>query len=113
MKTFQSTRKFFDILGVCSRSEKLSNLSHIKKCVIFLLFTQYSITLTSFLLFEANTFNEYADSFYAVATSSLLFFTLTEIVRKKTQIFHLIDNYERIIQKRNKKKNRQINFNVC
>lgn len=101
MKTFQSSRCLFEILSVYPPSVAPKHWLIVKNLMIFLSLIHNTISLTGFLLFEANSSTEFADSFYTVATSMLLFFTLLEIVRRKKEVFQLLDNFESIIRKRN------------
>lgn len=53
-----------------------------------------------FFLFKANTPSEFAESYYAVATLTLLIYTLIEMIKNKTDILQLFDDFENFIEKR-------------
>lgn len=100
MKAFHSTRKLFGSLGIYRLSSPQNHLFEWKILFVFILFGQYIISLMAFFLFEANTLSEFTASYYAVATTTLLFFTSISMFRKKMDIFQLLDNFENVIEQR-------------
>ena len=53
-----------------------------------------------FLLFEAGTFGEYADSFYIFATASLKACMFSVMLCKRAKLLKLMDDYENTINNR-------------
>lgn len=94
MNAFQSTHELFGTLGIYQFRFNWKIL------LIFVLLSQYSISLMAFFLFKANTLSEFTDSYYAVATTTLLFYTLIALFREKMNIFQLYDDFENVIEKR-------------
>lgn len=56
--------------------------------------------LTAFLFLEAQTFEQYSDAFYPLATIVVGIFNWTIYVRNKSTIFGLIDDFEKSIDSR-------------
>lgn len=92
MKAFQSTRGLFESLGVVH--EPPQNNSFVWNIFLIVdIAVQYS-SIVAYFLFGANTPTEFADSFYAVATSTLLLYTWIVMIQKRIGILQLFDEFE-------------------
>lgn len=100
MKPFHTTREIFYSLSINPEEVSEQNRCNLKRLTIFFLVTQCIIPLWLFFLFEAKNFNEYADSFYSVATSTHLFFTYFIIYSKRHSVFRLMRDFESVMQER-------------
>lgn len=60
----------------------------------------YLYSLICFLCFEANTFVEFSDTFYPIATIFVGFFSCTHQIIVRSKSIQLIDNFEMMIEKR-------------
>lgn len=97
MHLFQSIQIPFANLGIYPEPKKLIN---VKNTVAFLFFSQYTISIAVYFLYEAKTTQEFSESFYILATTTLLFFIFTIYIYKRQIFFQLIDDLRRIIETR-------------
>lgn len=101
MKVFQLFRVVFDSLSLHPPKSSIGKYRiDLKRIVIFYFNGGCIIPLWLYFLFEANTFSEYADSFYAVATATLLAFIYFILHRNIQKVFELMDDIEYAVQKR-------------
>lgn len=100
MKIFTLIREYFMILGIRPRKPNESRLN-CRNAMAMFSFVQLFIMTTTFFLFKAKTFREYAECFYGCVTALLNFVNFAIIVFWKTdKIFRTIDHFEEVIQKR-------------
>lgn len=100
MKLFQVFRKCMDTIGLRDPITKQENAFPFKR-FIFPIYLWLSVASSSmFFVFEAETFDEYSESFYTIATAICLGSFNTEFVRNSSSIFELITKFEENIQKR-------------
>lgn len=92
-----------------SRSKCLNIFSNI---MVYFSYSVGSMLLTAFLFFEANTFDEYSDAFYPLATIGVGIFNWSVYVRNKNTIFGLIDNFDRMIDTRKFTKHLKMNSSL-
>lgn len=88
-------RKYLGNLGVYP-SKKFT----LRSLFFFISTASYSILSTIFLCFEANTLNEYAESFYGAATPLFVFRINVIHALKREYVFELIELTENFIEKR-------------
>lgn len=86
-------------LGLYSTGSSEHNSYRWKWFMILFILIQYSSAPIFFLLFEAGTFREYADSFYIFATASLKVCTFSVTLCKRKWL-KLMDDYENTINSR-------------
>lgn len=96
MKLFINLRREYEILGV-------SPVQNVNKyfrqfCTLFFQ-VQLSITAAIYLFVEAKTIQEYADSFYAFATTAATAINIFSFIWNMENIFNLIQNLEKAIAK--------------
>lgn len=60
----------------------------------------YIVFASVFLFFEAETFQQYCETFYPWITSILNFLGLASILLKRERFFELIDEYEKTVNAR-------------
>lgn len=97
MKIFQFYRMPLKRLGLYPPESRHHNSTHWKLTMVLLVLIQMSLATIAFLLFEAGTFREYADSFYIFATASLKVCTFSVTLWKQSKLFKLINDYENTI----------------
>lgn len=100
MKIFQFYRMPLKRLGLHPFGSKHHKSNRWKQTMVLLILIQMSLATIAFLLFEAGTFREYADSFYIFATASLKVCTFSVTLWKQSKLFKLIDDYEKTINSR-------------
>lgn len=96
MKLFQECQKNFAILGINSHQQTTFNK---KLWIAHLVNGLGVISSASFLIFKANTFEEYSNSAYIAASTTMSMIIFTNIAFKRKEIFELINNLEEQIEK--------------
>lgn len=97
MKIFQSIISNLNSEGIAWPQKHPFNVKNITILVNLSLAT---ILATLFLLLEAETFSDYGDSFYVIASTIVSSVIFAVIVWKTQEIFKLINSFETIIQER-------------
>lgn len=100
MKIFISIQKYFESLGVTNTQllEK-SVLNSMNSLGLFNIWL-FSILTGSFLLFKAETFGDFADTYYVFSTVLGAAINYTYVVIEMPKLFKLIQNMEILIGKR-------------
>lgn len=111
MKIFQSLQINYALVGIIpphqNRKHRIFNR---KNTIALLMYFQIFAQCCAFLLVEAKTFNEYAESFCLTTAMLTAGSNFAIIVWKSKKAFQLIKNYENLIGKRNiveRKKSKQ------
>lgn len=100
MKLFINLRRYFDILGI----SPVQNVNKYFRQFFTLFFqVQLSITAVIYLFDEAETIQEYADSFYAFATTAATAINIFSFIWNMDKVFDLIQNLEKAIEKQSLK----------
>lgn len=100
MKIFQSIRHHFEFVGISQAQSLRKHPFNLRNLAILLIYLQFLITSTAYVLFEAKTIREFADSFYAASTTAGVSNVFTWNMVNMANIFQLIDNSAMIIEKR-------------
>lgn len=99
MKLFQSICRFYQVVGI-QPPQLNQNYSfrwmHLI-CVFFLI--QLICTTVAFILFEAKSIVEYAEAFFPASTEIANMVNFIVCIFKITNIFQLIENFEKFIEK--------------
>lgn len=69
MKIFDSIKHYFEILGFISTQSTRKDLINIQNFIFFLVIGMYLTLTTVFAYHEANSFEQYIDSFYAISSA--------------------------------------------
>lgn len=74
MKCFTALQGYLRYLGIVQLSSTRGELifTRILNCIFFTIFIEHSIATVWFLLFKAQTFREYAESFFYVSYALLV-----------------------------------------
>lgn len=101
MKFLQQMQKYYEILGIVrpKKSQKYRSFN-LKTLIAIFFYVQHTIASTSFLLIEAKGIREYAESLFWCITMAVSFFNAYIIILKGGEIFQMITNFEKIIEKR-------------
>ncbi|XP_055306350.1 odorant receptor 94a-like [Sitodiplosis mosellana] len=99
MKIFDLIRHHFEFVGI-STTQTTKHPFNVRNVAILVTFAQFFISSMAFLLFEAKTIREFADSFYAAATTFGVSNVFIPNIFNMANIFQLIDDSDAIIQKR-------------
>lgn len=89
MKLFEFIQKKFEILGISSNSSKCTQEKLVMTCLIYGLSTTSSV---AFLVFKANTFEEYTSNIYMTSTLIMISIFFVTLAIKKEKLFKLINN---------------------
>lgn len=99
MKVFCTLQKFMSILGIQPHPAQ-QLLFNSKSILAFIFIVRYGIFTIAGLLFDAKTFGEYAESFYAIMTGFIVVSNFSTMTLKMSKIFRLIEQFDDTIQKR-------------
>lgn len=96
MKLFQNIQKNFSILVIASNQTKRIRTKLAITLIIYGLTTTSSVL---FLVFTANTFIEFTTNIYITSAFGVICIIFTVIAVKQENLFHLIDDFEKFIDK--------------
>lgn len=100
IKLFQSLRQFCETLDISYSPQFNQHRSFNWKILCILIFIIiHTVTSIAFFLFEAKSIQEYGDSFYAILSEFLCLASSPTIISKMPDIFMLIENFEKFIEK--------------
>lgn len=100
MIIFQSIQKYFAILGINPPENIEKRILNPKNTFGLIFFGALIISTDEFLFYEANTFQEYTDSFYATCTIALCGANFAIVVWKASKVIEFIENVQEIIRGR-------------
>lgn len=103
MKIFQLIQKTFEASGIRRAQAHKKHPFNKKNSTIYLFLIQFTISVHLFLIFQAETFREYADSFFMCMSTIFVFVCFMVTLWKQKNIFDLIDDFEDIIERRRMK----------
>lgn len=101
MKLFVSLKLTYAKWGIRPIETGSKHSFNFTNCLALLLVIQFCMTATIYLIRNANSVPEYADSFYTFSTSGLNVLNILLIVLKSANIHQLIENIEKVIEQRN------------
>lgn len=87
-------------MGVNSSQLSEERLLNLRNLFGLFMFAQHTCSTSAFFLFKAQTFQEYSDSFYISSTALGAALNYTYVVCKMAKVFDLIQNLEKVIEKR-------------
>lgn len=98
MKIFQSIQNSLKMLGIY-RPMVFQQFHRLNRKNVGLLayLGVFFLAAVLYIVFEAETFNEYSESFFSVAVGLVVLILLILAILKASEIFELIDNYENVI----------------
>lgn len=96
MEVFIELKKHFAVLGI--KSDGKSHFD-IRNVIIVFLLTYCLIAMSAFILFEAKSLIDFANSFYEAASMGVGILTSSSNVLKRTRIFGLFTRFEDMIGK--------------
>lgn len=97
MKILQSVQKIYAKLGLCAPTFS----PNLRNVLTLFILSQVSISSIVYLLLEANTFMEYAESFYAASTTFITWLNFTIVLIDTENLFTLFQDLENAISRRN------------
>lgn len=98
MRVFLSVQEFAANVGIYPLQPGQTNPLNRRNIRVLLIFSLYVISYTAFIVFDANSFHEYAEAFFPWVTSSLIFIGLSINISMTKYMFRLLNNCERIIE---------------
>lgn len=90
MNVFQAVQKNFGILGICRNQSRFNGRS-LMVCLTSGLGT---IVSALFLIYDANSFQQYTDNLYITSALAVGFFCISNLILKVNDLFALIDEIE-------------------
>lgn len=99
MNFFQSVRKFYETLGICSLHLNQTYFFNVKIFFFYFVIAFVWISEIAFCLFEAASVADYGKSFYAFVTQFSLFWGFLTTIWLISNILKLIGRYEMFIAK--------------
>lgn len=100
MKVFQMIQKLFKIAGIQPRQPNQVFPFNWKNFVTLLFLGLFSLATGAFFVLDAKNMSEFAESFYALTLSLLLFFFYSSLTGNMEKILKLIDDFEETIENR-------------
>lgn len=94
MESFRRLKRYLRQLGVVRLSSDRSEQNHgiAMNCLFFAVLTQHALATMSYFVFTAQTFREYAESFYYVTYTLQVYTTMHFLNRNKyAQFFAELD----------------------
>lgn len=102
MKLFVLLQSQFKILGIHAvRKNDPNDKLNANNCMASLFVLHFLITSAIYLIVDARSIQEYADSFYGFTTALTSVIIIVVIISKRASIFRLIENMESAIEERN------------
>ena len=99
LKLFQVVQSTFRSMGICRSESNQSNLLNAKTAFFLLSFVQLLCSSMPYLLYEAKSVGERADSFYVSLTNSVCLIYILLSMKKISNILKLIEQFQEFIQK--------------
>lgn len=99
MKVFQTTRKYFAILGIYLAEINQDRTPNIRNAIALITLVLTNILSTTYLLYESKSFGESASAIYIVLSVTNLSFNLLAQISNATHLFQFIQHFEDIIEK--------------
>lgn len=105
---FELIRELFQLLGIrpCQSNQKYNY--NLRNSFVLIILAQLFAASTAFLLFEANSIDEYGQSFYLTVTSLLLVFLWPCFIQNMGDLFKLMEQINTFAAKRKSKKSSQM-----
>lgn len=100
MKLFQTSQKYFENYGIDFHQMGKRHLFNIKNVMASTVFCLDFISASAFLMCEAQTFNEYADSVYSLSCVINSFVIYVVIFLKMRKFFKFIKKIEKLVESR-------------
>lgn len=110
MKIFQTIEKSFGIGGIHRPKSFGSGLLTARTSLIIAVLWQNIVFSMVFLMVEANNFGEYCESLYHATTSLTNVVFIMEFTRNTNEVFDIITNYEKFIEKRKTQQQKKKRF---
>lgn len=104
-KMFVFIRKSYEITGIYPHQTCSYNW---RNSTELLFMSMMFVASTAFLLFQANSFEEYGSSFYISAAALMHIGCLPTIIPQADDIFALMNKFEEFVEKRNWNKRQKI-----
>lgn len=99
MKTFDSIKNYFKILGIISRQSTRKDLLNIQNVAFFIVIAMDLLSSIAFGYYEANSFEEYVDSFYATSSAFVCFYSYGVLFWEMPKLYRFINALEATINK--------------
>lgn len=101
IKYFQFIQILYRIVGIqpLKAQNSLFASYNWRNLTVLLLFLIMSTASVAFFLYKAHSFTEYSDSFYQSITFSFIGICFLSVIPKMNDIFILMENYERFVEK--------------
>lgn len=93
MKLFLAIQEYFAIIGV-----KPSQRCGLQSFVVLTILVHFSAAAAAFILYDAESFKDVADSFYASSASHSALLNVIVTICNSSKFFALIESYEDTIQ---------------
>lgn len=101
MQTFDLIKHYFRILGITSSQSTWKDLFKIKNAVFFLVMVMYLSLTVAFAYYETNSYEEYADSFYATTSAFICLYSYGLLFLELPELYRFFDTLEKTITESN------------
>lgn len=98
MRVFQSIQTYFSILGINSDQSHKKNLFNAKNVIALVILCVCIVINSMYIIFEANTIDEYAKSVFMTTTSIVSILILAANIWRMAYFFKYINGLEQLIK---------------
>lgn len=97
MKNFDFIKNYFEVLGITSRQSTRKDLLKRQNIVFFIIIGMNVLSSTAFGYYEANSFEEYVDSFYVTSSVFICFSAFGILLWDVPKLYRFINALESTI----------------
>lgn len=100
MRIFNATQRYFTVLGIQSPKRNRKTPLTAKNSMVLIILIGFLILAFVFFAFKAQNFEDRTNSFYVVATLTLVILTISIYTWKASELFQYVSNFEKVIEMR-------------
>lgn len=107
MKLFETVQKNVVVIGIYQIDDSKSVFNH-RNLLFLFLYGSFTLSAAAFMLFDANTMQDYELSFFALLSLSFTFVDFFVFVKKAYRITHIVNRSEITINSRKSNRNQML-----
>lgn len=100
MILLQVAYEYAEAIGIYRYPANPQNKFNPRNLSVFMLFVLFTISTSALLIFDANSYREFEEGFFAFIAASFTNVGLLINILKSRDIFRLVDNFEKTIETR-------------
>lgn len=99
IRFFQFNRKLYERVGICPRPNTWFGSYNLRNSMMLLCLSMMLMASTAFLLFQANSMQEYGAAFYVSVSELANIVCIMVTIPKMASIFSLMEKCEEFVEK--------------